>query len=445
MAGNNRVEPVVANGNPSTANNASPDRAQCATEEAGADNLATPLGIPADFLAAQSATAKTTITPELGRAIDQSVVATAKVERLTIPFGGSTVVLGVGAATSEVTGSCENGQPKLAGTSSMADITLGGTPISLNDLLGALQEGLAPLGVLVEIKFNEQVVAERSLTQRAAHIKLLGGEAQVPLVDLVLAETKVDAEQFTCDPNRQIPGFEGQICPTGSEFDVTSGLCVIRLPGDNTGGGGGGGVGGVIVVGRPFQGPSGGTVVPLDEARRRFGANHPCLQGTNPGYAVIGTAARDRITGTNGRDRILSLGGNDSVDGGRGVDCIDAGTGGDRVTGGIGSDRIIGGSGNDTLTGNLDKDYITGGAGNDKLNGGPGVDRLDAGAGNDRINAGFNSDNITAGAGNDYVNIATAGPGARANCGAGRDTIRLNLRERRRIRSCETIYVFRDR
>ena len=442
VAGNNRVEPVVANGNPSTSNNASPDRAQCATEEAGADNLATPIGVPTDILSAQSASAKTTITPELGRAIDQTVVALAKVEKLALPLGGGTVILGVGAATSEVTGSCENNQPKLVGTSSMADLTLGGTPISLNDLLAGLQQALEPLGVLVEVKFNEQVVAERSLTQRAAHIKLLGGQAMTPLADIVIAETKVDADQFTCDPNKQIPGFEGQICPTGSELDVTSGLCVIRLPG--SGGGGGGGVGGVIVVGRPFQGPSGGTVIPLADARKLFG-NHECLRGNTPGYAIVGTNARDRITGTNGRDRILSLGGNDSVDGGRGTDCVDVAAGNDRVTGGIGSDRIIGGAGNDTLTGNLDRDNITGGAGNDKLNGGPGRDRLDAGAGNDRINAGFNADTIIAGAGRDYVNIATAGPAAKANCGTGRDTIRMNRRERKLARSCETQYIFRDK
>jgi hypothetical protein len=201
LNGANRVEPIVANGNPSTANNKSPDRAQCASEEAGADSLATPVfGLPETLLSAKSASAKTTIEPELGLAIDQKVNATSRVEKLALPLGGTTVVIGVGAANSTVTGSCVNGVPKLDGTSSMADITLGGQVISLNELLGALQQALEPLGVLVDIKFNEQIRDAKSLIQRAAHIKLLGAGRPTPLLDAVIAESKVDTEQYTCDP-----------------------------------------------------------------------------------------------------------------------------------------------------------------------------------------------------------------------------------------------------
>ena len=71
----NRVEPVVANGNINTANGANPDLAQCAPAEAGAGNIATQLGIPQDLLGARTAGAATTITPELGRAIDQKAAA----------------------------------------------------------------------------------------------------------------------------------------------------------------------------------------------------------------------------------------------------------------------------------------------------------------------------------------------------------------------------------
>jgi len=437
LNGMNRVEPIVANGNPSTANNKSPDRAQCASEEAGADNLATPLGIPDTVLAAQTASAKTTITPELGLAIDQKVEATSRVEKLSLPLGGTTVVLGVGAANSTVTGSCVNGAPKLDATSSMLDLTLGGTPISLNELLAGLQDLLAPLSPAIDVKFNEQVRDAHSLIVRAAHIKVLSAAGATPLLDIVIAESKVDTEQFTCDPNKQIPGVNAQICPNGATYDAMSGLCIITVVNAA-------GQPQIIVVGRPFQGPSGGTVMGLDQARRLFG-NHVCLRGPGPQFAVIGTNGRDRITGTNAKDRILSLGGNDSVDGGRGADCIDGGLGNDRVQGGIGSDRLIGNMGNDTMTGNLDADRMSGGAGNDKVNGGPGKDRLGGEAGNDIINAGYGADVVKAGSGNDIINIAVQGPRASASCGSGRDKIRLNGKEARSITGCEISYKLKDK
>ncbi|HYF27820.1 MAG TPA: calcium-binding protein [Baekduia sp.] len=437
VAGNNRVEPIVANGNPSTANNTSPDRAQCATEEAGADNLATPLGIPQNVIAARSATAKTTITPETGRAIDQSIRSEARVEGLSVPLTTDTVVLGADVIRSQVTGSCVNNQIQLQGESEVLGLTLGGQKISLDQLAEGLEQALAPLAVVIDLKFNEQVREGRSLTVRGLHLKVFPQAGGAPLLELVVAETKGDADEFTCDPNRQIPGFEGQICPTGSMYDVLRGQCIIPASATN----------GLIIVGRPFQGPSGGTVVPLQTAIRLYGRTR-CLTlrgGSWPAYAVVGTNKRDRITGTNRRDRILGRGGNDSLDGGRDRDCVDGGAGNDRVNGGVGSDILIGRNGGDTLTGNLDNDEIDAGAGNDHLNGGPGRDWLKAGAGNDTINAGYNADRVEAGSGNDAINIATQGPEARVNCGTGTDKVRLNRRERARTTGCEIRYIFRDR
>ncbi len=437
VAGNNRVEPVVANGNPSTSNNASPDRAQCATEEAGADNLATPLGIPGSVLSAQSASAKTTITPETGQAIDQKVDATSKIENLALPLGSGSTVLGVTAATATATGGCEGGTAKLEGTSQVIGLTLGGTPISLDALPEGLQTVLAPLGAIADVKFNEKVTENGSLIVRAAHIKVLPTAGGAPLVDLVIAESKVDTEQFTCDPEKQIPGISGKVCPDGAVYDPMRGLCVILATAQNQ----------LIIVGLPYQGPSGGTVVALTIARQKYGRTI-CLtlKGKGlPAYAVIGTNKSDRITGTNGRDRILGLAGRDALDGGRGDDCIDAGTGNDKATGGIGNDRLYGRSGRDTLTGNLGNDRIIGSSGADHLNGGPGKDYLDGGSGNDTIASGYNADAVFGGPGNDAINIAQQGPAARANCGSGRDIIRLNKVEVKRISNCETRYVLKDR
>ncbi|MDQ3850206.1 MAG: hypothetical protein M3296_06295 [Actinomycetota bacterium] len=422
VSGNNRAEPIVANGNINTAGGRDPDHAQCVSSEAGLGNTATQLGIPQDFLAARTARAITTIVPELGLAIDQKVGATGGVEdlTLTLPQGGP-VTLGVAAANSTATGTCVAGSitPRLAATSQVLGLTLGGQPINLDGLVNAIDQLLQPLNMVVDIIPNEEIRTADSLTRRALHIKVLsGGPGGTPVVDVVLAESKVGFNGPVCDPTKQVPGG-GSVCPPGSVLDVARGLCIIPATSGSSFG--------EIIVGRPFQGPSGGTVVPLDIARRRFGRS-PCLsRGGRPLFAIIGTNRADRITGTNVADRIIGLGGNDRLDGGRGNDCIEGRSGGDNMSGGLGRDRLYGSTGND------------------HLNGGPSTDYLSAGVGNDTINAAFGRDRAIGSSGRDFINIATAGPPASANCGPGPDKVRINRNERRRIRGCETVYVFRDR
>jgi hypothetical protein len=100
----------------------------------------------------------------------------------------------------------------------------------------------------------------------------------------------------------------------------------------------------VVVIGRPFESPSGGRVALLTEAPRSV-RNSPCLKGKGVNYIVLVSAKADRITGTNKSDRIFTFGGKDHVAGGRGNDCVDGGSGGDRLSGSLGADRLIGGSG----------------------------------------------------------------------------------------------------
>ncbi|HVF79177.1 MAG TPA: hypothetical protein VNA28_12845 [Solirubrobacteraceae bacterium] len=422
VGGNNRVEPIVANGNINTANGASPDRAQCVNAEAGAGNLATPLGIPVQFVGAATGSAVTSITPEIGRAIDQTAGGAATVENLTLNLGGATVILGVRAATSSATGKCVAGSttPVLAGTSNVATLTLGGTETNLDPLITAINALLAPLNQVIAIKLNEQIKTANSLTQRAVHIVVLPSAGGAPVVDEVIAESKVGFNGPVCDPNQQgdNPGTTlGQICPAGSTFDQPRLVCIIPA-------GTGGSSLGEIIVGRPFQGPGGGTVIPIDVARKRFGRS-PCLGfAGNPKFAIVGTNKADRITGTNLADRIIGLGGNDKLDGGRGNDCIEGRTGGDNISGALGNDKLYGASGKD------------------HLNGGPGTDLNSAGSGNDSINAAFGRDRNLGGSGRDFINMATAGPPASANCGPGRDKVRINTNERRRVRGCETVFVF---
>ena len=418
MNGGPRVEAAVANGKLGTTSSAPTENAQCAEAETGAGNLATPLGIAQGDLGVSTAQAKTTITPELGKAIDQKVAAFARVNGTSI---GAAPILGV--TTALATGSCTPGSltPNLQGASSAANL-LGG---NLDGLVGGLANLLSVSPALLNVKINEQIRTSNSLTVRAAHITVLSGTAGAPpALDLVVGEAKVGFDGPVCDPTKQGgPNNLGAVCPPGAELDLASSPLVCIIPGSS------GSIFGTIIVGRPFTGPSGGTVVPIDIARKRFG-NNVCLRGNSaPKFAIIGTNKRDRITGTNKADRILSLGGNDNVGGGRGNDCIDGGTGSDSLSGSLGRDKIYGRSGND------------------HLNGGPATDLLVAGAGNDSINAGFGRDKAFGGSGRDFINIATAGPPATVNCGSGRDKVRFNFNERARFRTrgCEVRYQFNDR
>jgi len=420
VSGQNRVEPLVANGNINTANGASPDRAQCVDSETGAGNTATQLGISPNFVGAVTGKAATSIEPDLGKAIDQTAGAGGQVEDLGLLLAAGAPTIGIGAANSTATGKCVAGNlnPVFSGDSRVADVTLGGTAIPLDQLATQLTNILNPLlGAIVEIKVDERIATPTSLTIRAIHIRVLRGTT--PLADIVVAEAKIAAAGPVCDPSKQNDGGNNGngICPKGSELDAVNNVCVIR-------GSTSGSSLGDVVVGRPFQGPSGGTVVPIDIARKKYG-NSPCLGFSgNPKFAIVGTNKADRITGTNIADRIIGLGGNDKLDGGRGNDCIEGRSGGDNISGALGNDRMYGSTGKD------------------HLNGGPGTDYLSAGAGNDTINAAFGRDRTLGGSGRDFINIATAGPAASANCGSGNDVVRINGNERKKVKGCERIAVF---
>ena len=84
VAGNNRVEPVVANGNINTANGARTPTTRSARQGDRSRQPRDAARHPAEFIGAGTASAITTIDPELGRAIDQTVTSDAKVENLAI-------------------------------------------------------------------------------------------------------------------------------------------------------------------------------------------------------------------------------------------------------------------------------------------------------------------------------------------------------------------------
>ncbi len=419
LAGNDRVEPVVANGNPRTGQARNPDFALCADADGGAGSTATQLGVGPEVASARTANAVTSIDPDNAFPIDQRATANASVEDLRLPLGSPSVVIGAAAANSSGEARCNGSTAELTGQSQLTGLTLGGRTVTADELVKGLTDALAPLGPIVEIKPNEQIRDATSLTVRALHVRVLRDAASAPLLDVVVAESRVVAPAGVCTRPSGVTGSSVQRpCPPGSTVDAERGVCLIRSEGPG---------GKDIIIGRPFEGPSGGTVDSLRDARKLF-PKSPCVRGAGAAFVIIGTTGNDRITGTNGADRIILRQGNDQTSAGRGNDCVDAGSGRDVVSGGLGDDRLFGASGNDAL------------------NGGTGNDRLSGGSGNDSINGSYGADRVFGGPGRDFINVATAGRRAKVSCGSGRDKVRFNNEEKRLIgRDCEVRYEFSDR
>ena len=316
----------------------------------------------------------------------------------------------VGVVEATQTASCTAGHSVTSGASRVDALSIGGQPVTL--------VGDRPVDQTiggVRVRFNQ----------------LTGGTRQALVLDIgptevVLGEATASGDACAAGggPGGGGPGGGGpRICPLGAEYDPGQNLCIIRL------GGGSGGPSQTIIVGRPYEGPSGGRVIALVIARQ-MAANgrlqkSGCLGGPGPKYVVVGTKGANHITGTNGPDRILGLAGKDRLDGGRGNDCIDGGSSRDVISGGQGDDRAWGKTGNDAL------------------NGGSGNDRLNGDSGKDSINTGFGRDRVNGGSGSDRINAATAGPAATIKGGSGRDTVRINRNERRKTRGAERIYVIK--
>jgi hypothetical protein len=147
----------------------------------------------------------------------------------------------------------------------------------------------------------------------------------------------------------------------------------------------------------------------------------PCtniIRGTRDDDVVRGTAFGDRLVGGDGDDLLKGQGADDCLEGGTGADVLDGGDGNDRLAGSSGRDRLGGGTGDDKLTGGKGNDRLTGGPGNDTISPGSGRDVVDAGGGNDIINS-------------------VDGVKETIVCGAGRDTVRADKRDR--LKGCEKV------
>ncbi len=198
VAGNPGANPVVAGANP------------CVSNTTGLDNLPSPLGIPAGAISARTSSATTVANPENEIAARQAVGAIGRVENLAVqlPPGAGTTTLGVRAANAQVSAMCVAGSPVLDGSSETTGLTIGGQEVPIEQAAQQLAQQLAPLGDVVDLKFDEQVRTGHSLAINALHLKVLSA-AGTPVLELIAGVANVAYNGKVCDPTGQTPTGPG--------------------------------------------------------------------------------------------------------------------------------------------------------------------------------------------------------------------------------------------
>jgi Ca2+-binding RTX toxin-like protein len=324
------------------------------------------------------------------------------VQGVTIPTGtGEIVVAGPVQATASY--ACDNDQLVASGGSTLNLLYINGTATTVP----AGSPETIQLGGGSYIAINEQIKTATSLTERVLDVHLAG------LADVVVGEAMVtQSASNPCAGTTPTPPVL-EICPPGSTLDIAAQVCEIVVNNPN-------GTTTVIVVSRPFQGPSGGTVYPTTTVAKKY-PGYPCTTGPGPKFALVATKRGGRVYGTPKSDRILALGAYERVAGFGGNDCINGNGGHQTIFDGNGNDRIwsarffnrIGvGNGNDYVNGRTGSDLITAGNGRDTIYGGRGSTRIAVGLGKDHIYGGPGRNRIFA-----------AANGAMVSCGTGKHNI----------------------
>ncbi|MDQ6607790.1 MAG: hypothetical protein M3Z06_14740 [Actinomycetota bacterium] len=384
------VEPIVANKR----------TAPCITETQGLNQASAPsvktglvLAGPAGVFTHSSTSQPTTAGP-----VAPGAAALATIDGVTLPTTKGAIII-AGPVQASASYACINGTVQAAAQSTLNVITVAGQHYTVP----SSRSTTISLGGGSYITVNEKHQTATSITERVLDVHVKG------LADVILGEaqvTQMGANPCAGTTNDVPPSLN--TCPAGSTLNVAAQVCEIIL--DN---------GTVIVISRPFDGPTGGTVLALSVARKRY--HSKCLNSPGPKYAIVGTNRPDRINGTHRPERILGLGGNDRIAGRGGNDCLDGGTGNDDIADGKGNDREYGGNGSDRLSVQSGNAFADGGAGNDRIFLGNGNDRAYGDAGNDRISVGRGTDRVWGGTGND--DLTSADGNDMIDGGSGNDRI----------------------
>ena len=401
------TEPTIAN----------PNTTPCATDTAGASTVSVPTtGSAAAEAGPVGAFTYSVYSPSGSTA--PGATAVAAVDGVTIPTaGGSIVVAGPIQATASY--ACVNDQLVATASSTLNLISVNGT----NTPVPAGQPETIQLGGGSFIAHNQKVETSNSLTETVLQVHLNG------LADIVVGEAKVTQSITSPCAGTTGPPPILEICPPGSTLNIAAQLCEIIYNGQT------------IVVSRPFQGPSGGTVYPTVVVAKKY-PGYPCTTGPGPKFALVATKRGGRVFGTPKSDRILALGayeriaglgGNDCINGNGGHQTIFDGNGNDKVYSAAGYNRIAVGNGNDYVNGRSGSVWITAGNGRDSVYGGHGSSRIDVGLGKDHVYGGPSKNRVWGGAN-----------GAKISCGTGRNNtafVRTKAEHYAKTHGCEHIHL----
>jgi hypothetical protein len=194
LAGNPAANPVTSTGSP------------CVSNATGLDSLPTPLGLPANAVSAQTASASTIATPGDEIPARQGVAAIGRVENLAVQLPpGSGTTLGIRSANAQATGICVAGTPVFDGQSEALGATLGGQEVPIEQAAQQIAAGLAALGDALDLKVDEQIRTASGLTVNALHIRVLNA-AGTPVLDVIAGQAHVGSSGAVCNPDGQVPG-----------------------------------------------------------------------------------------------------------------------------------------------------------------------------------------------------------------------------------------------
>jgi Ca2+-binding RTX toxin-like protein len=414
------VEPSVAN----------PAEDPCATDSVGANQSST------GSTAAGSTSAGPSGAYTVSDDSSPGATALASVDGGTVAAAGNAVAL-TGQSNAQASYVCVSGTIVASGASDVSVAVINGQTIRPSSP-GA--ETTTQLGGGSYATINQQVQSATSLTERLVFVHIAG------VGDYVLGEAQVTRPAGNPCPGGTGTGGAGsggggsgsgsggpgsggsgsgsggsgsgsgnslKACPDGSVLVAAAQMCEIVT------------AGGSVAVSAPFAGPTGGSVMTLAAARKKYKSS--CLSGTGPKFVVVGTNKANKITAAKTAERILALGGNDKITIKSGASCVDGGAGRDTISGGTGKVRLFGGAGNDKLTAKNGSSYINGGNGADRITVGNGRDRVFGGAGKDIITVGKGKDHVFGGAGNDRLHAA--GRIEYVNGGKGKDVAYVAAKE----------------
>jgi hypothetical protein len=380
------VEPSVAN----------PTETPCANDSKGVGTL----GVPA-----QETNAQAPITVGQAGAFTYSVFdptfktapgasAVASVSAVNIPTAAGTIHI-AGPIQASVSESCVNDQLVQNAQSNLDVIAVNGKNMAITPG----QPFNLTLADNVFIKANQKIQTPTSLTEQVLEIRLGGG------IDIVLGEARVShAAGNPCAGTKGLPPVL-EICPKGTTLNAEHQFCFVK---DCSGG--------IIIVSRPFRGPSGGTIYANCAAKKKF--HSPCLSGSGPRFILVATGVGARVEGTLYSDRILALGKFERIAGLGGNDCINGQALDQKIYDGNGKERVYAfaharvaiGSGNSLVVGGSGgHDTITVANGNTRIYGHGGFNRIEAGLGRVRIFGGPGPNRVFTPSTRALVNCGTSG------------------------------------